>query len=117
MPHPHTFTIPGIRSAVKGLIPYQPGTFIEEVQDQFGLTEVIKIASNENPYGPYPCSIERMKQEVEKLNQYPDANFKALRHTLGRVHGISAECICPLPRGRGHAADRWEVFSGKGAMR
>ncbi len=86
--------IPGIRAAVIGLTPYRPGTFIEEVQDQFGLDQVIKIASNENPYGPYPHSIERMRQEVERLNQYPDSNFKALRHTIGRVHGISADCIC-----------------------
>ena len=87
-------SIPGIRSAVKGLTPYQPGTFIEEVQDQFGLDRVIKIASNENPYGPYPRSIERMEDEVKKLNQYPDVNFKSLRDTLGRIHDVPPECIC-----------------------
>lgn len=86
-------SIPGIRNTIKGLTAYQPGKFIEEVQDEFGLDQVIKIASNENPYGPYPQSIVRMKQEVEKLNQYPDANFKSLRHTLGRIHGISPDCI------------------------
>ncbi|MFK5953600.1 MAG: aminotransferase class I/II-fold pyridoxal phosphate-dependent enzyme [Desulfobacterium sp.] len=73
---------------------YQPGTFIEEVQGDLKLSQIIKIASNENPYGPYPESIKKMTQEIEKLNQYPDSNFKTLRQTLGGVHGISPDCIC-----------------------
>ena len=87
-------TVPGIRAAIKGVTAYQPGTFIEEVQGDLKMSQIIKIASNENPYGPYPESIKKMTQEIEKLNQYPDSNFKTLRQTLGRVHGISPESIC-----------------------
>ena len=35
-----------------------------------------------------------MTQEIVKLNQYPDSNFKTLRETLGQVHGVSSDCIC-----------------------
>jgi histidinol-phosphate aminotransferase len=86
-------SVAGIRGSINDVNPYQPGKFIEEIQDQFGLDEVIKIASNENPYGPYPHSMERMKKEVEMLNRYPDSNFKALRETIGHLHGISSDCI------------------------
>jgi len=86
-------SVAGIRVSINDVTAYQPGKFIEEIQDQFDLDEVIKIASNENPYGPYPQSIKQMKKEVEKLNQYPDSNFKALRETIGSLHGVSSECI------------------------
>ncbi len=87
-------SVPGIRPAIKGVTAYMAGKFIEDVQAEFGLNDIIKIASNENPYGPYPQSIEKMKQEIVKLNQYPDASFKNLRETLGRVHGISSDNVC-----------------------
>lgn len=87
-------SVPGMRHSIKGVTPYQPGKFIEEIQEQFGLDNVIKLASNENPYGPYPNSIKKMKQEIGKLNQYPNSDFGALRNILSRLHGISPDCIC-----------------------
>ncbi|NQV66745.1 MAG: hypothetical protein HQ497_15405, partial [SAR86 cluster bacterium] len=39
---------------VRGLQPYQPGKPVEELQRELGLTDVIKLASNENPLGPSP---------------------------------------------------------------
>ena len=87
-------SIPGVRDAVKQITPYVPGKFIEDVQSEFGLESVIKIASNENPFGPFPNSILRMREEVANLNLYPDTSFKALRHTLAKVHGIDPDCIC-----------------------
>lgn len=87
-------SVPGMRRSIKGVTPYQPGKFIEEIQEQFGLENVIKLASNENPYGPYANSIKRMQQEIGMLNQYPNSDFGALRKILSRLHGISPECIC-----------------------
>ncbi len=107
-------SVPGIRSAINGVTPYQPGTFIEDVQDELGLSEIIKIASNENPYGPYPKSLERMQRELVKLNQYPDSNFKALRRTLGRVHDISPECICVSHGAEGMLQTIGKCFIGEG---
>ena len=107
-------SVPGIRSAINGVTPYQPGTFIEDVQDELGLSEIIKIASNENPYGPYPKNLERMQRELVKLNQYPDSNFKALRRTLGRVHDISPECICVSHGAEGMLQTIGKCFIGEG---
>ena len=87
-------TVPGLKKSIFDVTPYQPGTFIEEVQDQFGLKEVIKLASNENPYGPYANSLFQMRREVDHLNQYPNSDFGALRCTLADLHGISPDSIC-----------------------
>jgi histidinol-phosphate aminotransferase len=85
--------VPGIRQAVQNATPYQPGQFAEDIQNTYNLKKVIKIASNENPYGPFPNSIACMQKEVLQLNLYPDANFTGLRAVLGRLHGISPDCI------------------------
>ena len=42
------------RKALKGMSPYTPGRSIEEVKELYGLEEVVKLASNENPYGTVP---------------------------------------------------------------
>ena len=47
------------RKEILGMMPYVPGKPVDEVKREFGLTEVIKIASNENPLGP---SKKRLKQ-------------------------------------------------------
>ncbi|MEJ2639867.1 MAG: histidinol-phosphate transaminase [Desulfosarcinaceae bacterium] len=85
--------IPGIRPSVNHATPYQPGQFIEDVRSTYNLEEVVKIASNENPYGPFPNSIAYMQREVSKLNLYPDSNFTELRAVLGQVHQVSPDCI------------------------
>jgi histidinol-phosphate aminotransferase len=40
-----------------------------------------------------PKASEKMKLELVRLNPYPDSSFKKLCRTLGRVHGVSPECI------------------------
>jgi len=107
-------SVPGIRPSILSVTPYQPGTFIEDVQDELGFSEITKIASNENPYGPYPKSLERMKRELVRLNQYPDSNFKELRRSLGRVHGISPDCICVSHGAEGMLQTIGKCFIGEG---
>jgi histidinol-phosphate aminotransferase len=62
--------------------PYVPGTPIEDVQRQFGLEDVIKLASNENPWGTSPKAVEAIHQAASLLNFYPDAQCYALRYAL-----------------------------------
>ena len=47
---------PLIRPALDGLVPYEPGKPVEEVQRDLGLERVVKLASNEGPYGPFPAA-------------------------------------------------------------
>ena len=64
--------------------PYIPGKPIEEVQRELGLKQVIKLASNENPYGPSPKVHQAILKEAKNLNRYPDGGCFHLRQALAR---------------------------------
>ncbi|HEY7396708.1 MAG TPA: histidinol-phosphate transaminase [Gaiellaceae bacterium] len=87
-------TEPFFRSAVERLRPYQPGTPIEEVQRELGIDRVIKLASNEGPYGPFPEALEAMQRAAAELNRYPDGGSYGLHHALAARHGLGADHIC-----------------------
>ena len=55
---PPMLTDPGVLAVdnVKSLSPYVPGKPIEELQRELGLTDIIKLASNENPFGASPLA-------------------------------------------------------------
>lgn len=76
---------------LENLRPYVPGTPIEDVQRQYGLTDVIKLASNENPMGSSPKALEAMAKALPRLNQYPDSHCYALRQALAGVLHVSPE--------------------------
>lgn len=67
---------------LSALRPYVPGTPIEEVQRKYGLSDVIKLASNENPLGPSPKALRAVKAALSRLNFYPDGESYDLRHAL-----------------------------------
>jgi histidinol-phosphate aminotransferase len=75
------------------LRPYVPGTPIEEVQRQYGLDDVIKLASNENPLGPSPRAVEAIEAALPKLNLYPDGQSYYLREALAQFLGVEPECV------------------------
>jgi len=77
-----------IRSALAGLVPYEPGKPVEEVQRELGLERVVKLASNEGPYGPFPAAREAIAREMPELNRYPDGGAYRLRHALAERHGV-----------------------------
>ena len=64
--------------------PYIPGKPIEEVRRELGLKNVIKLASNENPYPPSPKVLAAMAKAALEVNRYPDGGCFQLRRTLGR---------------------------------
>src|SRR6476661_5866355 len=47
--------------AVNDLVPYEPGKPVEEVQRELGLERVVKLASNEGPFGPFPAAVEAIE--------------------------------------------------------
>ncbi|HKB93551.1 MAG TPA: hypothetical protein VKC62_04860, partial [Gaiellaceae bacterium] len=67
------------RRSIEGLIPYEPGKPIEEVQRELGLERVVKLASNEGPFPPFPAAVEAIDRSVRDLNRYPDGGSYALR--------------------------------------
>ena len=77
--------------AVAGIVPYEPGKPIEEVQRELGLERVVKLASNEGPYGPVPAALEALERAASELNRYPDGGAFRLRSALADRHGLRLE--------------------------
>lgn len=73
--------------------PYQAGKPIEEVQRQLGLKDVIKLASNENPFGMGQKAKEAALKVIEQGNIYPDANGYYLKEKLHSKFGYNPEKI------------------------
>ena len=76
------------RAALDGLRPYEPGKPEEEVQRELGLDRVVKLASNEGPWGPLPAAIEALERSARALNRYPDGGAFHLRNALAARHGV-----------------------------
>jgi histidinol-phosphate aminotransferase len=77
--------------AVAGIVPYEPGKPVEEVQRELGLERVVKLASNEGPYGPVPAALEALERAGRELNRYPDGGAYRLRTALADRHGVRFE--------------------------
>jgi histidinol-phosphate aminotransferase len=71
-------------AVLKTLPVYQPGRPIEEVARELGLTasDIIKLASNENPLGPSPRAVAAMRRALKQVQLYPDGNAYYLRQKL-----------------------------------
>ena len=79
--------------ALRDLVPYEPGKPVEEVQRELGLERVVKLASNEGPYGPLPEALEALAAAAPELNRYPDGGAFRLRAALAERHGVRPEEI------------------------
>src|SRR5205814_6786146 len=79
------------RPPVRDLVPYEPGKPVEEVQRELGLERVVKLASNEGPFGPFPAALEAIARCSAELNRYPDGGAYRLRAALAELHGVRFE--------------------------
>lgn len=70
---------------------YVPGKPIDEVQREYGLKDVTKLASNENPLGPSPRALAAIKERLSDLNLYPDIQSHNLLKALAGHLGIEPE--------------------------
>ena len=82
------------RDSVNSLSPYQPGRPIEHVQRELGLEHVVKLASNEGPFGPLPAALEAMGRAAADLNRYPDGGAHTLHHALAERHAVPVANVC-----------------------
>jgi len=72
---------------------YQPGKPVEDVKRELGLTEVIKLASNENPFGCSPKAKEAIARELENMSIYPDGAAVELTNALAKHHGVNPDQV------------------------
>jgi histidinol-phosphate aminotransferase len=85
------------RRAIDGLVPYEPGKPVEEVQRELGLDRVVKLASNEGPFPPFPAALEAIERAARDLNRYPDGGAWALRAALAGRHDVAFEEVIVAP--------------------
>ena len=84
------------RLARKGILKiasYIPGKAIEEVQKEFGEKSWIKLASNENLFGPSPKVVTAIQNELPNIHLYPEGPCSDLRHALARKFSISDRMV------------------------
>src|SRR4051794_34317119 len=80
---------------VRAIAPYQAGKPIAEVAREFGLDEasIVKLASNENPFGVPQSSVAAMQAAAAELGRYPDANGFDLKAALAKRYDVPAAWI------------------------
>ncbi len=76
---------------VLGIQPYVPGKPIEELERELGITNSIKLASNENPVGPSPKALEVIRNSCSDINRYPDGAGYYLKKVLSEKLSVSED--------------------------
>ena len=92
------------RKEIEGLKPYKPGRPIEDVQREYGLDKVIKLASNENPLGYSKKVKEVLSNSLDNLALYPDGNATGLKEALSEKFNVSTNKIL-IPSGSDEMID------------
>ncbi|MCE5314146.1 MAG: histidinol-phosphate transaminase [Armatimonadota bacterium] len=81
------------RKCILKLTPYVPGKPIEEVKRELGIDDVIKLASNENPFGPSPKAIDAIRAAAENVGFYPEGSCFELRNALAEHLGVDKDML------------------------
>lgn len=80
-------------AGVQQLIPYKAGKPIEELERELGLTQIIKLASNENPLGPSPKALAAIQHALPELALYPDGSGFHLKKALAKKYAVDVNQI------------------------
>ena len=78
---------------VQSLSPYQAGKPIDELEREYGVKNIIKLASNENPLGPSKKVIAAIQAALNDLSRYPDGNGFALKQALAKLLEVDSKQI------------------------
>lgn len=74
---------------IQNIKPYPPGKPLEELEREYGITNSIKLASNENPWGASPKAIEAISKALESVQRYPDGSAFYLTEALAKNIGVN----------------------------
>lgn len=80
-----------VKPHIRDLAPYQPGKPMEELERELGISESVKLASNENPLGPSPKAVEAIRTAAAAVHRYPDAASFKLRAKLAARLGVGED--------------------------
>jgi len=73
---------------IRAIAPYQPGKPISELERELGISNIVKLASNENPLGCSPKATAAMHEAIKTIALYPDGNGFELKDALSKKYGV-----------------------------
>ncbi|MDR1721433.1 MAG: histidinol-phosphate transaminase [Methanobrevibacter sp.] len=84
-----------VRNVVNELDPYVPGRSQDEIAQEFNLKkeDIIKLGSNENPWGPSEKAIKAIKENLNLINRYPETNLDVLKQLIAEYSNVKIENI------------------------
>jgi len=78
---------------VQALQPYLPGKPVAELEREYGITNAVKLASNENPFGPSPLAVAAASEVLTDLSRYPEGSAWLLTEKLAGKHQLARDCV------------------------
>ncbi len=81
------------RPELSKLSDYVPGKSIDEIRERYGLKNVVKLASNENPLGASPKAVEAFHEIANSLHLYPRGDAPKLIDAIAKMYGVSTNQI------------------------
>lgn len=84
-----------VRKIIKEFDPYVPGRSKEEIATEFGVKKehILKLGSNENPWGSSKKAIDSIKEGVFEMNRYPESNLEELKKELANYSGVNPDQV------------------------
>ena len=82
-----------VRTEISNFTPYSPGLSIDEIRERYGLPQIIKLASNENPLGTSPLVIKALQKSANLAFRYPQSGEPRLTAAIAKHHNIPTERI------------------------
>lgn len=80
-------------AGIQALKPYEPGKPIDELERELGITDIIKLASNESPLGPSPKGLRAAQEALLDLHRYPDGSGHRLKAALAKKLGVNSKQV------------------------
>ncbi|CAK7056579.1 MAG: Histidinol-phosphate aminotransferase [Desulfovibrio sp.] len=84
-----------VRPEIHDFTPYSPGLSIDEIRERYGLPQVVKLASNENPLGTSPLVIKALQKSASLAFRYPQSGEPRLSNAIADFHKVPVEQIVP----------------------
>jgi histidinol-phosphate aminotransferase len=78
---------------IQAIESYVPGKPLEELEREYGISDSVKIASNENPLGPSPRALAAIRNSLASLHRYPDGAGHRLIHRIAEANGIPPQNV------------------------
>jgi histidinol-phosphate aminotransferase len=84
---------PKLNDFIDEIKPYVPGKAIDEVKRELGLSRIVKLASNESPYPPFPEALKAIDEAKTGINRYPDSICYELKEAIAGFYKVEREMV------------------------